>query len=567
MTKADSLPPAGYVVYYGRHSETLTSFRLIITILLILTSTIPPDLPVQLNFSVNTSVSALLKVKVFCTEPFRIPFAGMIAVCCFDKTGTLTAEEYRLVGVDDGVGGTPSPRHAEIVGNYERDPEKIPIHGLQVIGGCHSLVRGAYGHLVGDSLEATAFTSARFTLSTEGVSVQARCSLRALKTYHFSSELRRMTTVCDVDGCTLVLMKGAADEVAKYFEDPPGEDYFETNRRYTCQGCRVLALAWRDLAGTQLTKDSPRELIERNMAFAGFLIFSADLKRGTEDTIVQLLTSTHRCIIITGDDPLTACHVAKRLHIINKRPAIHDMSVTDENGEPVSDDDDRALCYTGRALNALAGGDQSEYDEVLRNCNVFARMAPNDKAQVVLRLGSLGYETLMCGDGTNDVGALKQANVGVGLVEQPAQTEVDGLGEYKPKLGAASIASPFVSKRPTISACVDLIRFGRSTLSSTLDLFKQLSLNCLISAYTLSVLFVENIRFGDRQMMIFSLVIQVAAFSISWAVPTRKLSQERPFPGQFNAYLVTSVLLQFGIHFFFLHKTHQLVFATGYKLD
>jgi cation-transporting ATPase 13A1 len=61
--------------------------------------------------------------------------------------------------------------------------------------------------------------------------------------------------------------------------------------------------------------------------------------------------------------------------------------------------------------------------------------------------------------------------------------------------------------------------------------------------------------------------MQVAAFSISWAIPTRRLSQERPFPGQFNSYLLTSVLLQFSIHFFFLYKTHQLVFANGFRLD
>ena len=48
---------------------------------------------------------------------------------------------------------------------------------------------------------------------------------------------------------------------------------------------------------------------------------------------------------------------------------------------------------------------------------VFARMTPQGKAEVIRSMQKhRGLNVLMCGDGGNDVGALKQANVGLALL-------------------------------------------------------------------------------------------------------------------------------------------------------
>ncbi|GKZ27263.1 hypothetical protein AbraCBS73388_004038 [Aspergillus brasiliensis] len=682
--------------------------KLLLDCVLIITSVVPPELPMELSLAVNTSLAALSKFAIFCTEPFRIPFAGRVDVACFDKTGTLTGEDLVVDGVAGltlGQAGAKVEKdgaHTELSKNND-----VGLDTTLVLASAHALVKLDEGEVVGDPMEKATLNWLGWTLGkndtlTGKVSAAASRvpeSVQVMRRFQFSSALKRQSTIATVVSedrsthkkvkSTFVGVKGAPETIRSMLIDTP-PNYEETFKYFTRNGARVLALAYKYLSHeAEFTRarinNYTREEVECDLIFAGFLVLQCPLKDDAIKAVRMLNESSHRVVMITGDNPLTAVHVARQVEIVDRDVLILDAPEHDTSGtrlvwrsiddklnidvDPTQDLDRRILetndiCVTGYALAKFK--DQKALPDLLRHTWVYARVSPKQKEDILLGLKEAGYTTLMCGDGTNDVGALKQAHVGVALLNgspedltkiaehyrttkmkeiyekqvsmmqrfnqpsppvpvqiahlyppgpsnphyqkamereaqrkgttvQPAeaiptitspgaralqqsssnltpnqqrqqQASVAAAGfadklttsmmeqeldENEPptlKLGDASVAAPFTSKLANVVAIPNILRQGRCTLVATIQMYKILALNCLISAYSLSVIYLDGIKFGDGQVTISGMLMSVCFLSISRAKSVEGLSKERPQPNIFNVYIIGSVLGQFAIH-------------------
>jgi manganese-transporting P-type ATPase len=626
---------AVYVWIKGSENPERNRYKLFLECTLILTSIIPPDLPIELSLAVNSSLLQLSKLFVFCTEPFRIPFAGKVEICCFDKTGTLTSDNL----VVEGVAGIEAKKEICLI-------NEIPEQTAQVLASCHSLAQLDDG-LVGDPLEKAILTAIDWNMSRGESVIPKKGKFKALKIYqryHFSSSLKRMSVLAgyiqsysgetNYIGCT----KGAPEILMKMLKTiPPG--YEETYLEYSRRGARVLALGIKDFGKLehQVVREMKREAIECDLTFVGFVIISCPLKPDSKAVVKEIIQASHKVVMITGDNPLTACHVAKELRF-TKKPILvltpNDVgtvyqwqgivgstkipthgSHSQKIDEIVKEYD---LCMTGEGLIHLSDIDHEYFNEVLPYVTVFARVAPKQKEFVITTLKKLGYYTLMCGDGTNDVGALKHAHVGVSILSnaplkptarhekkklesptavrqivpndaernlspreramrhqrqklqesqermQKVLKEMDEESMKVVKLGDASIAAPFTSKLSSINCVCQIIKQGRCTLVVTLQMFKILALNALISAYCQSVLYIDGIKFSDTQATLQGLFLAACFLFITRSKPLKVLSKQAPLPNIFNVYSVTTILGQFAVHFISLiYLAHEATIRAG----
>ncbi len=291
-----------------------------------------------------------------------------------------------------------------------------------------------------------------------------------------------------------------------------------------------------------------------------------------------------------------------------------------------------SLCVTGPSLRAaLSSPQRNKFRKNVHFIRVFSRMSPELKEEVTTLIASTGRIVLYCGDGGNDVGALKSAHLGVALLSgfqitktrsgsgshekkyssmedlgvvsssiqpplniQPMWCTYDEMKEdrcddetpsflkslwvvlrkntvramhkkrekksieahakalYGPEvdIGQASLAAPFTSSKPSISACVDLIKHGKHTAALILTIYQVVVLESMLAGYALSQLYLEGLRLSFTQKVLMTLGSMMSVYFIEEAPKDvdNCLNEHRVPESVFHPSILSSTLAQAVCH-------------------
>ncbi|CAH8615506.1 unnamed protein product [Dicrocoelium dendriticum] len=338
------------VSVYLMHSAQVIVWEIVLRSLDLVTIAVPPALPVAMTVGVVFAQRRLRTQQIYCINPSAINVCGVINVTCFDKTGTLTEDGMDLWGVIPNTQG--------VFGKSQVKPNELdrgPL--LEAMATCHSLTR-IEGVLSGDPLDLKMFQSTNWEFLEEvsedhckfemavpaivrpvpkgsftNVTLESTIEpemipyeVGILRHFTFSSSMQRMSVIARVLNSShfSVYTKGAPEMIERLCrQDTIPSSFHSVLMQYTREGYRVLALAWRPLkvSYTRMLK-IPRERVETDLLFLGFLIMENRLKPESAPVIETLREANIRPIMVTGDNMLTALSVARDCGMIDESDRI-----------------------------------------------------------------------------------------------------------------------------------------------------------------------------------------------------------------------------------------------------
>ncbi|WP_020116243.1 cation-translocating P-type ATPase [Streptomyces canus] len=375
---------------------------------------VPEGLPLVATVAQLAAARRLSAHGVLVRAPRTLEALGRMDTICFDKTGTLTENRLRLVRVSDVDGTVHTPDEPDADG-----PLRIAARACPQLDG-DSGQRPA--HATDEAVLDAAAPDEEWT-QLEGLPFEAGRGYAAAVGH-------------PGDGSPVLVLKGAPETVLPACADLPA-DASARAQSLARDGLRVLAVARRPLDGDgdgngNGNDGDRRAVLEeplRDLEFVGLLAL-ADVARDTSPDLVHGLREAGvRPVVLTGDHPQTAHAIATDL------------------GWP-----EDATVVTG---DELAAADRSARSRMLRDADVVARVAPEQKLQVVEALRDAGRVVGMVGDGANDAAAIRAADIGVGINARGS--------------AAARNAADLVLTGDDLTVLIEAVREGRALWHSVAD--------------------------------------------------------------------------------------------------
>ncbi len=334
---------------------------------------VPEGLPAIMTLTLALGMQRMAKSNAVVRKLLAVETLGSCTTICTDKTGTLTKNKMTV--------RQTSITSPDMAFKISALCNNASIHEDKVIGDPTDgaiLVYAEENGYIRDELEKV---------------------YKRIFEIPLDSERKRMTTVNQFDGTRYVLMKGAPEiiidrcnmieeegELRVITEDNKLE-VLEELKGMTSKALRVLALAYREMGTDEGYED--KDTLENDLIYVGLVGMMDPPKKEAKNAVELCEKAGIKVIMITGDNKDTAAAIATELGILRSGKVL-----------------------TGSDLDNI--GDD-EFNEIVQDVSVYARVFPEQKVRIVEALKSRGQVVAMTGDGVNDAPALKKAAIGVAM--------------------------------------------------------------------------------------------------------------------------------------------------------
>lgn len=362
----------------------------------------PQLLPAIININLSTGAQKMAKHGVIVRRLASIENFGSMDVLCTDKTGTLTEGVVHLDKAFD-VDGQPSDdvlRFAALNAHFQTG----------MANPLDEAILGSASKLKFDSVSKADEVPYDFHRKRLSIIIQDGNDLQMITKGALDNVLGACSTVRRTGG-DAALDNGEQAKIRERFAEWSGK------------GFRVLGVA---IKGVKPQESPFKREDEKDMSFAGFLLFFDPPKQGVKETIERLEKLGVTLKIITGDNMLVAQHIAETIGL----PQLRVLT-----GAQVDELRDEALWHA------------------VQQTNIFAEVDPNEKERIILSLKKTGRVVGYMGDGINDAPSLHSADVGISV-----ENAVD----------VAKEAADFVLMKQGLDVLEEGIIEGRKTFANTL---------------------------------------------------------------------------------------------------
>ncbi len=367
-----------FVVGLANGLEVLEIFMTAVSLAV---SAIPEGLPAIVTIVLAIGVQRMVKKNALIRRLPAVETLGSASVICSDKTGTLTQNRMTLTKV--WLDGTDSPE--DVSSQNSEGVKELLCYGTLCCDGSVAFGEDGKEQHIGDPTETSIIVAAHKNGMEQE---QLNRTYPRLAEIPFDSDRKLMSSVNQIEGKKIVIVKGAFDVMASRCIQGDIETAKRVNEKMSGDALRVLAVGYREI--DRVPENPTPEELEKDLILMGLVGMIDPPRPEAKEAVATCRKAGIRPVMITGDHVVTASAIARELGILREN--------------------DKAI--TGAELDAMT--DEQLATEV-EHISVYARVSPENKIRIVKAWQWNGQVVSMTGDGVNDAPALKAADIGCAM--------------------------------------------------------------------------------------------------------------------------------------------------------